>query len=147
TQPLMQRPGLRSLRRFQARTQLGIAPRSGKEPVTQHLQIEPGTADEQHLPAARFDVGNRGDGELAVARAVERLIRIDDVVEMMRCPRALGETRLRTPDVEPAVDLARIGVDDLRADALGDIDRDLALAGSRRADDGGDHLATPLRTG
>ena len=70
----------------------------------------------------------------------ERLVRIDEVEEVMRDPPALGERRLGRPDVHPPVDLARIGREDLdrpvrAAELAGDPDRQAGLAGRRRATD------------
>ena len=73
-----------------------------------------------------------GDGEGGVG--------LDEVEAVVDDPAPLGERRLRRPDVEPAVDLARVGRDDLGGDplprqALGDVDREARLAGRGGARD------------
>ncbi len=70
----------------------------------------------------------------------ERLVRVDEVEPMVRHAGSIGRGRLGGPDVEPAVDLARVGRDDLGGDALGgerlgEADRQAGLAGRRGAGD------------
>ena len=60
--------------------------------------------------------------------------------------RALGDRRLRGTDIHSAIELHRIGVDDLCGcpagdKPLGEIERQPRLAGTGRADDGDDQLA------
>ena len=58
---------------------------------------------------------------------------------MVRDAAALCDGQLRGADVHAAIELHRVGVHDLRADLaaepLGDVERQLRLAGARRADD------------
>ena len=66
-----------------------------------------------------------------VARVLRRRVllgRIDDVDQMMRDAAAIGVGNLVGADVEPAIDRGRIAVDDLAAVALGDRQRQRALA-------------------
>ena len=81
--------------------------------------------------------GPRGRAKSATR---ERLIGVDEVEPVMRDAPALGRRRLRGPDVEAAIDLPRVGRDDLGGDplphqALRDVDREPGLAGRRGAGD------------
>ena len=53
----------------------------------------------------------------------------------MRNAGTLGLRRLRGADVEPPVDLPRVGTDDLGAGPLGELERERALADRGRPDD------------
>ena len=53
-------------------------------------------------------------------------------------PRRSRLGQLRRADVHAAVDLHRVGVDDLAAEPLGEVERELGLARGRGADDGDD---------
>ncbi len=63
------------------------------------------------------------------------MIGVDYVDQVMRGGGALGGSRLGGADVHMAVDLARVGRDDLAAERLGQRDRQGGLAGRGRADD------------
>ena len=70
----------------------------------------------------------------------ERLVRIGQVEPEVRDARPVRGAHLGRADVEAAEDLARVGRDDrhgpaVRADRLGEPDRELGLAGGRRAGD------------
>ena len=107
--------------RFELSAQFRITWRSGEQTAHQHFQVQPSAADEQHRTLARLDIGDRLQRQLAVTGAVERLIGIDDVEQVMRHPGPLRRRRLGAADVEIAIHLARVGVDDLRAQALRDL--------------------------
>ena len=57
---------------------------------------------------------------------------------MVRDAAALGAGQLGGADVHAAVDLHRVGVDDLAAEPLGEVERQAGLAGRGRPDDGDD---------
>ncbi len=119
----------------------GIAAGRGDHAVEERAQVEPGAARDDGEPAARGDVRDRGVGERDEARRVHALPRLDHVEEVMGRERALLGRRLRGADVEPAVDLLRVGVHDLAADAAreGDGERRLAGRGRPGDDDEADH--------
>ena len=64
---------------------------------------------------------------------------------MMRHAPALGTGRLGGADIHPAIELARVGVDNFATDALGDFQRERGLARSRGA--GNESGANPRRLG
>src|SRR5262245_1865081 len=86
------------------------------------------------FPAAH-DVVNRRQGEPAEARAVERLIRVDDIKQMMGDCGLLLLSRLGRADVEMAVNLAGVGTNDLGPVAGGEFDGEGGFSRRRRAGD------------
>src|SRR4029077_19022875 len=72
------------------------------------------------------------------ARSVERLVGVDQIQAVVGHPLALDGRWLGRADVEVAIGLSRVGGDDLRADALGELERERRLAASRGADDADD---------
>jgi hypothetical protein len=111
-----------------------------RQPPGDGPQVQPGATDEDRQTAAlrdaRQDVGD-------VGREVddrEADVGIDEVEAVVPDPGAIGGRDLRGPDVEPAVDLPRVGADDLGRAALGDepfgeAEREPGLAGRGRAGD------------
>ena len=67
----------------------------------------------------------------------------DDVEQVVRDARALGGVGLRGADVHAAVDLRGVDRDDLAAEALGERERERALArrGRTHQENGGQHGA------
>ena len=59
----------------------------------------------------------------------------------MRDAGAIGCGRLGRPHIHPAIELARIGVDDFRTEALSDLEREGSLAGPGRSHDQADTYA------
>ena len=75
---------------------------------------------------------------------------VEHVELVVRDASTLGRRQLGGADVHAAVQLHRVGVDDLAADPFGDVERQGALAGAGRPDDGdgadGDHgVQTPTK--
>ncbi|MEZ5314482.1 MAG: hypothetical protein R2862_13050 [Thermoanaerobaculia bacterium] len=66
------------------------------------------------------------------------LSRIEDVDQVIANLFPIGRRRLRRADVESAVDLEGVGVDDLAVDLACQSVRECALAGGGRSDDGDD---------
>src|SRR5207249_3224025 len=90
---------------------------------------------------ARRETGppaNRRERRATIALEAQHVIplsRISDVDEVMRHTRTLVRGRLGRTDIHAAVDLARIGGDDLASDALGDAHGESALARRGGPDD------------
>ena len=95
------------------------------------------------LPAGG-DPGDRVVGELRPFHRRERPIRVGDVEEMMRHAAALLERRLGRPQIHPAVDLGRVGVDDLAPELPRERDRDRRLPRRRRTADDQELRWTPI---
>ena len=70
-----------------------------------------------------------------------RLGHVEHVEQVVGDAATLGERQLRRTDVHAAVDLHRVGVHDLAAQPLGEVEGERALARRGRPDDG-DHRAT-----
>ena len=77
----------------------------------------------------------------------EGLCRIQEVVEVMGHSGPFLQRRLRGPDVEPAIDLECVAIDDLCVDPLREFNRDPALAGGGRAENRNDSPERPRPPG
>ena len=107
-----------------------------REIVDDGPDVQPGAADEQRPPAARFDLGDRGARQRLRARDRPVFDGIGDVDQMVRHRGALGGRRLGRPDVHPAVHLHRVERDDLDvAGAPRDLERERRLARRGRTDE------------
>src|SRR5262249_58309687 len=69
---------------------------------------------------------------------VEPLVGLDQIEAVVAHARALDGRRFCGADVEAAIRLSRVGGDDLRAEALGELDGERRLAARRGADDADD---------
>ena len=88
--------------------------------------------------AARVDVADR---RRRIARVLRRRVlvrRLDDVDQVMRDAALLGDRHFVGADVEAAIHRRRVAVDDLAAMPLGDRQRERALAGRGRTENGDD---------
>ncbi len=95
-------------------------------------------------PRGEMSAGG-GEGEVEEAAGVELLAAGDDVDQVVGNTAAGGGVELVAADVEPLVDLDRVGGDDLAVDGGGDGERHPALAGAGRPqdlDDGLHHVRT-----
>ena len=63
---------------------------------------------------------------------------VEQIDQVVRDAPPLGDRQLRRTDVHAAVDGHRVAVHDLAAERLGQVEREVALARGRRADDGDD---------
>ena len=119
--------------RTSALTASGTAGMS-ERPLGERAEIETGAADEdQRRAALRFGE----DLARALKPAADRkILRAVDLAEqeVSRAP-LLFDGRPRRQDSKVAVDLHRVGVDDRRAEWLGESERDRRLAARRRAGD------------
>jgi hypothetical protein len=143
---LLGRP-LRLLLELAAQRRVGR--RIGEQPFQERADVEARAAHQEHRAAAPVDLGGGGPRVGRVAAGVVRLVGAHHVEQVVRDARALLERRLGGPDVEVAVDLHRVGVHDLAAEAQGELDRERRLAGGGRArhDDDGRRLRCGGRHG
>jgi hypothetical protein len=123
------------------------------EAVEHRPGVERGPADEHGDDAARAQRLDRGPRLGLELRHRHRLGRVVGVEQVVRDPATLRRRRLRGADVHAPVDRHRVGVDDLAAEPLGEVEGERGLAGGGRADHGHDRdtahgvsVATP-RTG
>jgi hypothetical protein len=113
----------------------------GVDAAGHRAEPEAGPAGEDADAVARSEVAQRLERVRPEVGDRERLVGIDEVDAVVDDSSALLDGRLRGADVEPAVDLAGVGRDDLggrasRDQSLGERDREARLASrSRAADD------------
>ena len=112
----------------QSRADLLVAPRHFRKPGEERAQIKERAADEDRPPPAPGDLLARQRREARVVGGVELLVRVDDVEEMVRHALAIRRRRLRAADVEVAVDLDGVVVDDLAMERLGQADGEVGFA-------------------
>ena len=110
--------------------------------VEEHARhVQPGSPDEDRVRSPREDRVDRGARVALVPGHGGVLGDLEHVEKMMRDAAPLVERELGRADVHSAIELHRVGVDDLRRppvrrEGRGEIERELALAGAGRADDG-----------
>jgi hypothetical protein len=117
-----------------ASAEFEVGGRSLEQPREDRLQVEARAPDEERGLRSPPQIAEDGAEVAEVAPGVVALARIDDVDQVVRGARAILRGGLRRPDVHAAVDLHRVHRDDLRARALGDREREPALARRRGAD-------------
>ena len=132
-------PSASSRARSAARTS-GSPRRQRARAPQQRAQVEAAPPHHDRRPPPHLDFYDcRASPAGELPRRID-LVRRQDVDEVVRHPRAVGGAGLRRAEVEPAVDLERVGADDLPAELRGELHRELALAGGGGADDGEDRL-------
>ena len=120
------------------RVQLGVEPRPGSpglarevEPVEGAAQVQPGTADQDgsRPRPAMSAIAARASAWYS-ATAADFADR-PDVEQVVRHAVAFGRRQLRGADVHAAVELHRVGVDDLAVEPVGEGDGEVATCRSR----------------
>ncbi len=111
---------------------VGWRPR--KQSAGKRAIVEPRAADDNRQVASRLDLADGARGIHCELRGGVDLGRIGDVDQVMRNAAAFVERHLVGADVEPAIDRRRVAVDDLAAEALGQRQRQRALAAGGRAE-------------
>ena len=114
-------------------TDLRHLPRNVGEAVAKGAEVEGRPADEQDLPAASPDSGDRRGDVSEPTGDVVGLGRGDDVDEVVRKAAPFGRPRFGGADVEPPVDRHRVDADDLRPQTLGHPDSQRGFPGRRGA--------------
>ena len=110
----------------------GIGARQRRQPFRERLEVQHGATAKDRRAAARANVRHGGQ---RVAHERRRRIgqrRIDDVEQVMRHARPVGGGRLGGADVHAAIHLRRIDGDDFAVEASCQVERERALARSRR---------------
>jgi hypothetical protein len=120
-----------------AQLRIGLHP--GQDPFEKGSNVEPGASREEDGPPSRVDPRRSfARLPLVAARAVLH-VRVHDVEQVVGYPSPHIAIGLGGSDIETAIDLDRVCVDDLAREALGELDRALALARGgrpRHYDDG-----------
>ena len=110
-----------------------IRPRQLVQPGREGAVVEHRTADELVNFSPAKLVLDGADGTRAELAGGIALVRIHQVEEVMRHPRALGRAGLGGADVHAAVDLRRVDRDYLERILLGELQREARLAARRRS--------------
>ena len=108
------------------------------EPVHDRAGVERRAADQHRGAPGAAELRDRRPRPPLELRDRRRVADGERVEQVVRDAAALGDRQLRRTDVHAAVDLHRVGVHDLAAEPLGEVERQAGLAGRGRADDGHD---------
>ena len=140
--------GLRIESGKQAVKRAGAAAFPGGEPVAQRL-VARGAFEQAVQEGAQVEAGASGHngeaftvrrcrpepaGQAGIFAGGEKLVGIQDIQKMVGNPPTLGGRQLGGSDIEVAVDLQGIAIDDLAAESGGEGQGQIALAGTGRAD-------------
>ena len=117
-----------------ARSHRRVGGREGP-PVQHRLDVEHGAADDDRHRAARRDGLDVGYGSLLVARHGRGFGDVQNVEPVVRDAAPVGDRQLGGADVHAPVLLHGVGVDDLPAEAFGDLECEMRLAGAGGSDD------------
>ena len=131
------------IRRAQRSRTAGVRWRAQLELGQRRPQVQPGAADDDRPPAVGERAVDLGVRQLRVAAGAERLPGRHEADQPVLEPCPLLRCRRPGQDLQPAVDLQGVGGDGEGplaelAQPVGERDRDLGLADSRRAEQG-DH--------
>jgi hypothetical protein len=114
--------------------QVGVG--AGELEVLEHRpHVQARTADQQRHPAPSGDGLDRGPRDPLVLGDTRRFGHIPEVQRVVRHALPLLRAQLGGPDVHAAVELHRVGVDDLAAQTVGQGEAEGGLAGRRGPDD------------
>ena len=98
--------------------------------------IQARATDEDGQAAAPGNVGDGADCQLLVLPECESFVGVDNIDEVMRDTRPFSSRRFGRANIHIAVNLSRVGADDLPAESLRERERERRLAHSGRADNG-----------
>ena len=99
------------------------------------LQVQHGTADQHRVTTAVADLRDAGVGALDIALHIERLVRFDDIDEVMGHVAPGPRRGLCGPDIHPPIDLHGIEGQDLCTEPRGDTKGEAFFSRCRRPDD------------
>lgn len=126
----MEQAGALGLARGQSLAQFFVAAGAREQAVHQGTEVKARTTHHQGQVVSVHDLPQHQTGPAGVLAGCERLVGICDINQMMRDAPAVGWREFGRPDVEPAIDLERVAVDDLAIELLGQMEAKLALAGA-----------------
>ena len=106
-----------------------------------------GAADDDRQATTGLDIGDRGARVVKVFGERDRLSDVSQIEAVVRHPFAVGIGRFGGADVQAAVELTRVGADDLTVELLGELQRPARLPRGGRSDDGKDRqlVGQPVR--
>src|SRR5450432_771250 len=103
--------------------------------MSQRLDVKPAAAHNDRRPSASIDFTDRCKRHRAEFLRAHLFRQRDRIDQMMRHFSPQHGVRLGGKQPHPAIELKSIRANNLSAAARGDVDRQLALAAGRRADD------------
>jgi tetratricopeptide (TPR) repeat protein len=121
--------GAAAVESIEAGAEGGVAAGSGAESVEGGAQVESGAAGEDGQAPAAGDVVNQGAGKGGEAPGVAVPGGVEDVDKVMGDAGAFGGGQFGGADVQPAVELERIAVDDFAAEGRGEAESEGGFAG------------------
>ena len=124
----MEDSGAASGKGAQSRTQAVIALRSGREPFQQSTQVKTRAADKYRKRAALPDLLEHRPGEARVSPRRQLFCWRDYIYKMMRNPAPFALGKLGRANIESAMNLHRVEVDDFAAQLAGQRQRKVTLA-------------------
>jgi hypothetical protein len=104
------------------------------QPIQERLDVVVAAADDQRNSAPARDAGQRQIGGVDEVGRRERLLRPEKADQVVRHAGQIGRWRLGGADFQPAVDLARVGRDDLAVQRLGQTESEVRLPHSGWSD-------------
>ncbi len=125
----VERAGTLRLAFGQPGAQFLVAGRAGKETVDEGAQIKSCAAGHHGQAVPRRDFHQKAAAQAGIFAGCEDLVWVDNIQCMVRNPMPGRFRQLGRADVEMAIDLQRITVDDFTVEFLRDTDGKLAFAG------------------
>ena len=89
----------------------------------QRPDILAGAAHDDRQATAGLDLDDRGARVVEVFGERDRLSDVSQIEAVVRHPFAVGIGRFGSPDIQAAVELTRVGADDLTVELLGELQR------------------------
>ncbi len=125
---------------LQPRAQVFVSAWPLEQPFQRRPQVESRAADHHRRLSPSRDLLQCRARQPRVVAGAGFLMPIEDVDQVMGDAASFAGGRLRRTDVEAAIKLDRVVVDDLAAQTLGETDRQLALARRRRPQHGDERM-------
>ena len=113
------------------------------DPLKEGGDVKPGTAGDNRQRVSAGNLSDRLARQFNKLRHAEPLRRVTDINEVVRCSALFLCCRLRSADVETAVDLHRISREDLPTKSAGEMNREIGLAGGGRPEHHNQFLLIP----
>ena len=131
----VERPGAALLPRGQPLSQGFVAARQCRQSVQESPKIESGTAHDHRQASPGGDSGDHLAGRASVIARGETRLGVQHVKQMVGYAAARGGRRFGRADIEAAVQLEGIAIDDFTREGFGDAQRQLALSRCGRTHD------------
>src|SRR5205809_7477344 len=103
--------------------------------MRKRLELKRTSANNDRQLASRMNLVNCPRSGAPKFFGAHLVVKRYDADQMMECFRERCSIRLRRQQIEPVINLKRIRADNLRADLLCDVGRELGLSGPSRTDD------------